>query len=1033
MELRLLGPPELIVAGHPVDLGGPRQRTVLSLLALNANRVTPVDRLLDAIWDDDPPSTARGQIQICVSALRKLLAGAGSATIRTQPPGYVLVLEPGQLDIDVFQARVTAGREHAAADRLVEAVAELRAALALWRGPALAGITSEVVAREATRLHERRSVVLEERLRLDLALGRHHELIGELRALVAEQPLQERLHVLLMLALYRCGRQAEALEAGRRARALLADEVGLDPGPELQEMERAILTRDPSLDLRSGGSISAPGSVAGSASSRSTSQTDTVAVPRQLPPSIADFTGRAAELAEIRSVLSGDHRDPYAIPIVAISGQGGVGKSSLAVRAAHELVSEYPDGQLYADMRSSGVDGGAARQLARFLRALGVSGKLMPDDPEERAELYRSRLANRRVLVVLDDATDEEQVLRLLPGSPQCGVIVTSRVRMTGLPGAHGLSIDTFDTGQSVDLLTQIIGADRMDAEPEAGGELVVLCAGLPLALRIAGARLAFRPHWRIEDLVCRLRDETRRLDEFAHKGLELRSNIASTYRSLSERARRLFRLCTLVDAPDFPGWAAAALLDTSLIEAEDLAESLVDAQVLEVRIVPGDRSRRYRFHDLVRVFGLERLIEEEPDHERRAAVKRYLGGWLSLSDSAHRREYGGDYTVLHGSAVRWVPPDAAFPEPIADPLAWWERERRGLVPAIRQAAAAGFDEACWDLALTAVTLFETRGYFDDWVETALLAADATERAGNARGLAAARYALGTLAMAQKRLSEADVYFAEALATFTGIDDVHGRALVLRNMAFISRVRGDESAESRYGEALTHMRAAGDRVGEAHILSSLARLRMDDGDITAARALLDEAVAICRDARCLRVEAQVTYRLAELYLGTDDIEQARQALHRTLRMVRDLGDRIGEAYALAALGILRHREGRLDAAHTTLSHALVLAGQVGDRWIEGQALFGLGEVTLARGNEVAGAEHLERAAACFAELKAALWQAKALILLADIGPSAGPAALARERLDLAVDLLSALDSGEATSLLAQALRSRAVVLREDPV
>lgn len=1039
MELRLLGPPELLIAGRPVGLGGPRQRIVLSLLALNANRVTPVEYLLDAVWGDSPPSTARGQIQICISGLRKLFAEAGLDAIRTQPPGYVLTLGPDELDIDLFHARVAAGREHAAGNRPAEAVAELRAALALWRGAALSGIHSAAVAREATRLHERRAAVLEERLRLDLALGRHQELIGELRALVAEQPLQEHLHALLMLALYRCGRQAEALEAGRQARALLAEEVGVDPGPELQDMERAILNRDPALDLASGaesapGDNATPGHPARSARPAGPAgQADVVAVPRQLPHSVADFTGRVAQLAEVREVLSGD-RDPHAMPIVAISGQGGAGKSSLAVRAAHELVAEYPDGQLYADLRSSDVDGGCVRQLARFLRALGVPGAAVPEDRQERAELYRSKLANRRVLVVLDDAADEEQVLPLLPGSPRCAVIITSRVRLTGLPGAHGMVIDTLDAGQSVELLARIIGPDRMDAEPDAGGQLVALCAGLPLALRIAGARLASRPHWRVEDLVRRLSDETRRLDEFAHKGLELRSTIALTYRSLPDRTRRLFRLCALVHAPDFPGWVAAALLDTSLTEAEDLAESLVDAQVLEVRTVPGERSRRYCFHDLVRVFGLERLAEEEPPGEQRAAVQRYLGGWLSLSDAAHRREYGGDYTVLHGTAPRWTPPDAALPEPVTDPLPWWERERRGLVPAIRQAAAAGLDEACWDLALTSVTLFETRSYFDDWVETATLAVEATERAGNPRGLAAARYALGSLAMAQKRLSEAETHLADALAAFTGFDDTHGRALVLRNMAFISRVRSDATAAAdRYTEALAQMRAAGDRIGAAHVLSSLARLRIDEGDTGAARAMLDEAAAICRDVRCLRVEAQVTYQLAELHLGVDDIDQARQALHRTLRVVRDLGDRVGEAYALHALGIVRHREGRLEAAHTTLSHALSLAVRVADRWIEGQALFGLGEVTLARGNDTAGADYLEQAAACFAEMDAALWRAKSLILLAEVHLAAGDSTLAGERLDVALDLLSTLDSNEASRWSAQAARTRAVLLSDDPV
>jgi DNA-binding SARP family transcriptional activator len=1024
MELRLLGPPELVVNGQTLDLGGPRQRLVLTLLALNANRVTSVEHLLDAVWDDAPPSTARGQIQICISALRKLFGESGSAAIRTQPPGYVLTLGPGELDIDVFHARVAAGYEHAAANRPGEAVAELRAALALWRGPALAGISGAAALREATRLHERQAAVLEERIRLDLTLGRHQELIGELRALVAEQPLQERLHAFLMLALYRCGRQADALEAGRSARTLLAEEVGVDPGPELERMEQAILTRDPVLDLPGDRTPERPAETRPAARPAE----EGVAVPRQLPPSIADFTGRGGQLAEVNGVLCGD-RDPYAMPIVAVSGPGGVGKSSMVVRAAHELVEEYPDGQLYADLRTSGVDDGASRQLARFLRALGVPGTSVPDDPLERAELYRSKLANRRVLVVLDDVSDEEQVLPLLPGSPNCAVITTSRTRLTGLPGAYCIDVETLDADQSVALLGRIIGPDRVTEEPEASDRLVQLCSGLPLALRIAGARLVSRPHWRVEDLVRRLDDETHRLDEFVHKGLELRSTIALTYRGLPERARRLFRLCAVVDAADFPGWAPAALLDTSLRAAEDLVETLVDAHVLEVRSVPGERTRRYRFHDLVRVFGQERLADEEPKESRDAAVERYLGGWLALSDAAHRKEYGGDFTVLHSAAPRWQPSDAELPELIAEPLAWWERERRGLVPAIRQAAEAGLVDACWDLALTSVTLFETRGYIDDWVETATLAARVTD--GDQRGHAAACYNLGTLALAQKRLAEADEHFASALTGFTECGDVHGQALVLRNSAFISRVRGESgTARAKYSDALTRMREAGDRAGEAHVLSSLAKLCIDDGDTARARELLDEAVAICRDAGSLRVEAQVTYRLAELHLGVDDVAAARQALHRTLRVVRDLGDKVGEAYALHALGAVRHREGRLDAAHTTLSHSLSLAIEVGDRWIEGQARYSLGEVTVARGNDEVGAEHLRAAAACFTELGSTLWRAKALILLAEAHLSAERSAEAGSCLDTALDLLSGTESEEAARWSEQAERARATVFTD---
>lgn len=1019
MELRLLGPPELVSPNGPVDLGGPRQRTVLALLALNAGRVTPVDYLLDAVWGDDPPPTARSQIQICISVLRKLIADSPTMTIRTQPPGYVLTLAPDQLDIDQFNALVATGRAHAAAGRNAEAATDLRAALALWRGPALSGIVSAAVEGQSTQLQEQRLTVLEERLDLDLALGRHQELVAELRTLVAGQPLREHLHALLMIALYRCGRQADALEAGRRARAILADQIGVDPGPELQETERAVLTRDPVLIPSSAGSSPAqtPAHAAGQRATVRPART----VPRQLPPSIADFTGRSGQLAEVHSAIT--RAGDYAMPVVAISGQGGVGKSSLAVRAAHELASEFPDGQLYADLHSSDVDEGVARQLARFLRALGVPGTAVPDERDERVEMFRTELADRRILVVLEDATDEEQVLSLLPGSPTCAVIVTSRTRLSGLPGAHRIAVDILDAEQSLDLIGELIGVERAAAEPESCAELVRLCAGLPLALRIAGARLTSRPHWRVADLVRRLADVTHRLDEFTHKGLELRSTIALAYHGLDEPARRLFRLAALIQAPDFPGWAAAALLDSTLHQAEDLLESLVEAEVLTATTIADEHPPWFRFHDLIRVFGLEQAAAEESQAERRAALGRYLGGWLALSDKAHRREYGGDYTVLRGTAERWTPPEGGHPELIGSPMGWWERERRGLVPAIRQAAAEEFDEACWDLSLTSVTLFEARGYYDDWAETAILAAEVTDRADNTRGRAAADYNLGTYAMAQKRLDDAMESFAAALATFTSLDDVHGQALVQRNIAFISRLRGDttESA-NRYALALAGMRAAGDRIGEAHILSSLARLSIDEGDVTAARTTLDEALQICVEAKCVRVEAQVTFRLAELHLGCDDLDEARRALHHTLRAVRDLGDKVGEAYTLRALGSLRHREGRLEAAHTSLNHAIGLAREVGDRWLEGQALYSIGEVTLARHNGKAAIHHLQEAVGCFAELDAALWHAKALVLLAEVTILVGETSATGDHLRTAEALLAGTESAEGRRLAEQAAR-----------
>ncbi|HEU5473375.1 MAG TPA: BTAD domain-containing putative transcriptional regulator [Actinophytocola sp.] len=1022
MGLRVLGPLDLVVGNRSLRIGGPKERTVLAALALKANRVTSMDHLVDAVWDSSPPTSARGQIQKCISGLRRLFGDAAQpGEIRTCPPGYLLDIPPGDLDSEEFTGLVAAAREHVLGGRIAQAADTLRAALALWRGPALDGVPSSLVQRGAALLEDARLAAIEERVRLDLAMGRHQEVCGELAALVDEQPLRERLYGFLMLALYRSGRQAEALDVARRARATLIDEVGVEPGPELRDLTTAILNRDPALDLRAEAVGSPPAGPDGS---------EPAVTPRQLPGSTADFVGRERQIAEIKRLLSdgpGGTVAPHAVRLVAVSGRGGVGKSTLALHVAHELGRSFPDGHLYADLRGEGGTDRSAELLARFLRALGVAGPAVPEDTQERAELYRSLLAGKRLLVLLDGVTSEEQVLPLLPGTATCPVLVTSRARLTGLPGAHWVDVDPFDAEPAIELLARIVGRDRVLAERGAVTELVDLCGGLPLALRIAGGRLASRPRWRIAGLVRRLTDEARRLDELAHRGLELRSSIGLTYRSLSGPARRLFRLFALVPAPDFPGWTAAALLDTDPAEADEALADLVDAHVLDMLEHPGERIR-YRFHDLVQIYAHERLVETDTAADRRAALERVLGAWLALAETAHRSEYGGDFTVLRGRAPRW-PVGRIDGDPADDPIQWWQAERGALVAAVRAAAAADLDELCWNLALLSVSLFEVKGYFDDWRETALLAHDVTRRLGNRFGQAAALYSLGTLHMYQKRLPDAERCLTEALELFQAEESTHGCALVLRNAASVHRLRGDfPMMLARYDEALTKLRAVGDPIGEAHILRSLAKFWIDEGDTELARSMLEDALSLCEGADYLRGEAQVLNRFAELHLVTGQLALARQDLHRVLLIVRDIGDRIGEAHALYGLGLIRRQEGKLDSAETTMVHALSLARQVGERVIEGQACHVLGGIQLARGNYPAAAAHLVQASTLFGEVGATLWNAKALILLAEVHEGRGDSAAAGRDLDRAAEMLCRVEGREATRLLDQINDARSAPL-----
>lgn len=1023
LAVRLLGPLTLSADNNDEhDLGGTRQRVVLAMLALNANRVVPIEQLIDAVWDSAPPTTARAQIQICISGLRRVLAGAGGTVeIRTRPPGYLLEIPEANLDVAQFESLVTSARAHIEADRVSEAVATLRSALSLWRGPALAGINSELLRRGAAQLENARVAAIMERVRLDLTLGRHEEVVGELFTLVKEHPLRERLYEYLMLALYRSGRQAEALEVCRRARATLMDELGIELGQSVRRLETAILNRDPELDV---GTTNVGGRPMANAAEQQS------VVPRRLPASIADFTGRQAQLAEIKRVLGDDDRDErtvsYGMRIVTISGKGGVGKSTLALRAAHELRDVYPDGHLYGDLESTDGEDRGRGVLARFLRALGIDGTAIPGDDEERGELYRSRVANKKVLVVLDGATDEDQVIPLLPAGPGCAVIVTSRARMSGLPGAHQVDIDMFDQDRSLEMLTTIVGPTRLTAEPEAALELVNLCGGLPLAIRIAGARLASRPHWRIDVLVARLRNTVRRLDELSYRGLVLRSNIGLSYRTLTATAQRLFRRFALITTPDFPGWTAAALLDADPYDAFEVVESLVEAQLLDTVQYPGERLR-YRFHDLIRVYANERLHTEDAEDERTEAVERLLGSWLARAEHAHRKEHGGDYTILHGNAPRWAgAAELEETDDMGNQIEWLEAERRSLVSAVHLAADSGMSEMCWDLALTAVTLFEVKGHFDDWRVTAERALAVAEEAGNRRGRAAMLYSLGAMHSHQTRLSEAERCFSAALEIFEREGDDHGYALVLRNSATLDRLRNrDAVMMAKYELALSKMRSVGDLVGQAHILQSMAKVRIDEGDAVRAQGMLETALACCRRVKYLRGEAQVLNRFAELHLFVNQVEQAHQALNRVLLIVRDIGDRIGEAHALYRLGVVRQRTGRLDNAETTLQHALSLAQQVGERMVAGSAHYALAEIALARGKGAAGADHVDTALTLFGELGSTIWRAKALILRSDIHQGGGEEALASRELDQAIALLGTVDSAEAVRLRQELERSRA--------
>ncbi|HEY1622726.1 MAG TPA: BTAD domain-containing putative transcriptional regulator [Streptosporangiaceae bacterium] len=983
MDFKILGPLEIVVGAERLDLGGSRQQVVVATLLLSANKVVALDRLLEAIYGEELPPTARAQAQISISSLRRTFASASdSAVLTTHAQGYVIAVEPGRLDSERFEELVGAARAAREAGNPHAAMARYRDALRLWRGPALDGIDSPLLSAAAHRLDEQRLATTEERLSLELELGRHHELVGELSELVEKHPLRERLRGQLMLALYRCDQAAEARAVYRQAEHIMNEELGIDPSEHLRKLDHAIRGSAPALALPSQTTV--PRQV-------------TFPVPSLLPADIADFTGRTAQLEQARRYLANTGGDVTrgAAPIVVITGRGGTGKTSLCVHAAHEIAESFPDGQLFANMHGAVPHPVSPMQvLERFLRVLGLPGAQLPEGLDARAEVYRNMLAGRKVLVVLDDVASESQVSPLIPGDGTAAMMITSRSRLGGLADPAHIEVDVFDAEKSLELLVRIVGADRVATEPEAAATVAEHCAHLPLALRIAGARLAARPHWRIQRLAGRLADETRRLDELRHGDMGIRPSISLSYESAGKVARRLLRRLALLDVPCYSSWLASVLIEAPLGRTEDLLDDLVSAQLIEVTGCAG-LDRQYRLHDLVRVFARERLAVEETAAERKDVLEHALGALLYLADEAHARYYGGDYARIPSEAPRMPLPRPLTERLVADPLAWYERERATLISGVRQAAQAGLAGLCWGLAFSAVALFEARAYLDDWQETHEIALDAARKAHDVRGQAAMLYSTGSLHMVQQRPDPARRELTMAAQLFTDAGDVHGVAHVTRHIAYLDRMNGKlADATARYEQALAILRDVGDKIATACALHHLAQVKLELHQPGEAIELLSEALELCQVTRCERIEAQVLYRMGEVWLQTGELASAIDAFGRTLSITSGIGDFIGQAYALLGSGVALTRQGAFGEARDALRRALELARSVNERMAQARALLGRAELALACGDPRQAATLSELASDSFHLMQAPLYEVQALTLLGSAHTALGDAATA---------------------------------------
>ena len=909
LRFGVLGPLRVWRDETVVDLGPVQQRVVLAVLALQAGRPVGRQQVIYAVWGEAAPRNAVNLVQRHVSGLRRALeperpGHAPSGLLVWTDAGYLLNLPKGALDLEVFEGELSRARAARAAGQLRGAAEALHSAMGLWRGPVCDGLSSPFLDVQADRLGESRISVLEERIELDLALGVHADLIAELRDLVAEHPVRERLRGLLMLALYRAGRQADSLAAFRDARRYLDDELGVEPGAALQRLHQQILVADPKLDA-------APVTGAEDVTGVSTTTTLPRTVPAQLSHDIPDFTGRDAELGRLNALgIQSSDRTDNAVVIVAISGTAGVGKSALAVHWAHQVRDLFPDGQLYVNLRGFGPAGSAmepAEAIHGFLEALGMPPDRIPVDLDARAALYRSLLADSRVLVVLDNAHDVDQVRPLLPGSPGCVVVVTSRNQLMSLvaaDGAHPIELELLPGPEARHLLSRRLGRDRVAGEPASVDEIIEACAGLPLALAVAAAHAAANSRLPLSALADALRKSHGRLDALdgGDQYTDVRAVFSWSYQALSAAAAQLFRMLGLHAGPDIATPAAASLAGVSLAEARRELASLVRAHLL-TEWSPG----RFALHDLLREYAGELSATYDTAAERRSALHRVLDHYLHTAYSADQllRPRRDDAIVLVS-----VGP-LVTPETLADyrgALAWLAAERQVLIAALRQAATNGFDVHAWQLAWALATYFDRHGHWYDAAASHQTALDAARRLGDLHAQAVIQCCLAWAYCRLDRHVAANDHLRQALELYESLGDNAGKAHAHRLLTWVLDQQG------RYQEGLEHaeqavelFRIADRPTGQARALNAVGWFHIQLGSH-------EEGLAYCLEA---------------------------------LDMQREIADRLGQADTLDSIAVAHRSLARNDEATGYYQQALQLYREFGDRYYEARTLVYLGDTSLA--------------------------------------------------------------------------------------
>jgi len=910
MRVRLLGPIDVVADGEIRPVPGIRRKAVLAALALPARQVVSTDRLVDIVWGDTAPASAVNSLQNHVGFLRRVLGDR--LAIRTQPPGYVLDLGGAATDVEDAEQSIRQGLRASDPEARTKL---LQAAVDLWRGRALPEVACLAwFEDQAQRLDQ---VLLQARQALAesrLAMGQHHEVVAELETLRGEYPLHEEIHRLLMLALYRSGRQADALARYHELRIALDQDLGIGPSPSLHDLHGAILRQDPSITTPDPVpvTVAAPGG------------------PAQLPLSVASFAGRDDELARLDDLLVAAEADPVrstAVVISTVSGTAGVGKTALALQWAHRVAGRFPGGQLYVNLR--GFDPGEpamdpADAIRSFLDAFAVPAARIPTGRDAQAGLYRTVLAGKRVLVVLDNARDEQQVRPLLPGSPGCFVVVTSRNRLAGLAaaeGAHPLDLDLPSAAEARAILVRRVGTARAAAEPAAVDDIIASCARLPLALAVTAARAATKPALPLAVIAAQLHDDVATLDRFpgGDRATDIRATFARSYQVLSPDAAMLFRRLGLCPGQDTALAAAASLAGLAPPQVRPILDELT-----RMHLVGEHTHGRYGFHDLLRAYAREQVEAHDSDPDRDAATHRLMDHYLH---TAHRAA-----TLL--SPLRdQVPLAPPHPGVTVAQLGdqgharvWFIAEHAGLLAAVGRAPHR-FDEQVWQLATTLYTYLDRYGHPHDNIAIQTAGLTAAQRLGDRRAQAYAHRSLGFAAIQLDRFADAEAHNGQALRLFQEIGNPAAGAQVHLNLSSIAHRRADFAEAVRQSRlALRLFQSAGHRLGRALAMNNVGWNLAHLGDHRRALSYCRRATLMFNEAGDCHSEAAAGDSLGYIYFHLNDPHRAVACYQRSIELYRQTGDLQMEADTFINLADGHDRAGNSTAAHRARQHALLLLG-----------------------------------------------------------------------------------------------------------